>query len=113
MLYFIEIQGKKAFHGIAVVDRVFHRFIRQIEPQLKQKHPEYDFDLTGWAASFPGQVIWAHNIHPFRPRENLIHLLQEFFPLRGSPPVAVFHIREIELLVHPLHLNSIIPYPLF
>ena len=89
-------------HGIAVVDRVFQCFIREIVPGLKQIHPEHGLDPPRFATALVLVIVWLNHGHHFIPRCDRIHALKKFFPLRLPLALAVLYICEIRLSLHDL-----------
>lgn len=82
---------------IAVIDCIFHTLVREIEPDLQQIHPQHFFDSFCRSATLAVWVIRAYKFYPFFPRNNLIHDVQEFFPLRFPLSQAVLIIAECHL----------------
>ena len=79
-------------HGIAVVDGIFGRWVRQIEPDLKQVHPQHLFDPHGRTTALSLGVVGFNHANPFIPRDDLLHDFQKFLPLRFLLAVAVFDV---------------------
>ena len=82
---------------IAVVDCIFHTLVREIEPDLQQIHPQHFFDSFCWSATLAVWVIRAYKFYPFFLWNNLIHDVQEFFPLCFPLSQAVRIIAECHL----------------
>ena len=107
-----EVQSHELPHGIAVVDRVFNRLIRQVEPRRQQVHPEHYLDAPRRSAPVILVVVQLDHRHDFIPRRDRVHRLKKFIPLRLTLPHRVLQVRETLLLLHRYHSLSlsIIPY---
>ena len=52
-----EVDSYEAPHGVTIVDRILEAFIRQVEPDLKQVHPEHNLDSAWRTAALPMWII--------------------------------------------------------
>ena len=68
-------------HRVAVVDRIFESFVRQVEPDLKQVHPEHYFNHTWRTAALPLGIVRKNLVAPVSPWNDVIHLPKELFLL--------------------------------
>ena len=96
-----KLNARKFPHGIAVIDCILSRRIRQVKPNLKQIHPQHFLDSHGRTATLPLGVVWFDYTNPFFPGDNLIHDFQKFFPLGFLLAVAVLDVCKCFLLHCP------------
>ena len=40
-LFLQEVDPYEVSHGVTIVDRILETFVREVEPNLKQVHPEH------------------------------------------------------------------------
>ena len=102
---FQKVQMHEFPHGIAVVDRIFQRFIGKIVPSLEQIHPKHRFDPACLPPFLVVVVVRLNHSHYFIPRRDLIHALKKLFPLGLTLAIAVLYICEIRLTFHDLTPN--------
>src|SRR5690554_1792086 len=90
-LFFHEIQSHELPHRIAVVDRVFHALIRQVEPALHQVHPQHLLDPHGRSAALSLRVVRCHERDPFIPWEEWVAFVAPYYPKgkRGRPTMGI------------------------
>ena len=93
-----EVNACEFSHGIAVVDGVLGRRIGQVEPDLKQIHPQHFFNVHGRPATLPIGVVGFNHADPLVSGNDLVHDFQKFLPLRFLLAVAVFDVRKCFLL---------------
>ena len=109
-LFFQEVDSYEVPHRIAVVDRIFKTFVRQIEPDLKQVHPEHYFDPAWRTAALPGGIIRLNLADPISPWNNVVHFLKELLLLSDTFPSTIFHVAESNL-IHALNpLILLVPW---
>ena len=106
-----EVDACESTHGIAIVNRVLRRRVRQVEPDLKQIHPQHFLDPHRWASAFSGWIVWLNDSYPLVPRDDFIHDFQKFFPLCFLLPAAVFHVRKCFLFHSCLLYTSVCTNP--
>ena len=79
-----EVQSHELPHRVAVVDRVLHCLVRQVEPCRQQVHSEHDL----YAPRTPTQVILVvvrlDHRHDLSQRRDRVHRLKEFIPASSS-----------------------------
>ena len=93
-----EVNACKFPHGIAVVNGVFRRGIGQVEPGLKQIHPQHFLDPHGRTATLSLGVVGFDHTNPLIPGNDLVHDFQKFFPLGFLLAEAVFDVGKCFLL---------------
>ena len=98
-IFLKEINPDESAHGIAVVDRILNAFIRQIEPALKQIHPQHLFNSLRRSATLSARIIRLDILHPFLPWDDFVHDLEKLLALGFAFPCAVFHVAD-GLLLH-------------
>ena len=100
-------------HGIAVVDGILSRRIGQVEPDLKQIHPQHFLDPHGRTTALPLGIVGFDHAYPLIPGNDLVHDFQKLFPLGFLLAKAIFDVGKCFLL-HCLHHHCfdgvIIPY---
>ena len=104
-----EVDPDEVPHGITVVDRILKTFVRQVELDLKQIHPEHYFDPARRTAALPGGIVWQNLVNPISPKDDLVHLVKELLLLSDTLPSAVFHVAESHLIhaLNPLYLLAL------
>ena len=95
---FIKVYSHEFPHGIAVVDGIFHTFVREDEPARRKVHPQHGFDIVGRSSGTVLIVMRTDQLYEFLPRDDGIHGVQEFFPAGNSLTDAVFQIGECLLI---------------
>ena len=95
-----EVNACEFSHGIAVVNGVFSSRVGQVEPDLKQIHPQHFFNAHGRTATFSLGIVGFDNTNPLIPGNDLVHDFQKFLPLRFLFAEAVFDIRKCFLFLH-------------
>ena len=106
-----EVQSHELPHGIAVVDRVLNRLVRQVEPRRQQVHPEHYLNATRRTATVILVVVRLDHRHDLIPRRDRVHRLKKFVPLRLPLPHRVLQVRETLLLLHRYHSLSLLIIP--
>lgn len=96
-----EVEPHEPAHRIGVVDRVLDTLIGQVEPHLKQVHPQHRGHRLGLTTSLARPirvVVRLDQPHPHIPRDRGLHHLQEPLTLGDPSPVAVLDVSERGLL---------------
>ena len=93
-----EVDPGKFPHGIAVINGILGCRVGQVEPNLKQIHPQHLFNPHRRTAALSFGVVRLDNIHPLIPGDDFVHDLQKFFPLGFLLAEAVLDICECFLL---------------
>ena len=105
-----EVDPDEVPHSVAVVDRILKAFVRQVEPDLKQVHPEHYFDPARRTAALPGGIVRQNLADPVSPWNDLVHFTKELLLLCDALPSTVFHVAEGHL-IHDLNpLNLLAPW---
>ena len=108
-----EVNACEFPHGIAVVDSILGSRIGQVEPNLKQIHPQHFFNAHGRTATLSLGIVGPDDTNPLVPGNDLVHDFQKLFPLGFLLAEAVFDVGKCFLL-HCLHHHCfdgvIIPY---
>ena len=81
-----KVQSHELPHRVAVIDRVLHSLVRQVEPCRQQVHPKHDLYAPRFTAQVILVVVWLDHRHDLIPRCDRVHRLQEFIPLRLPLP---------------------------
>ena len=97
-LFLQEIDSYEIPHRVAVVNRILETFVRQIEPDLKQVHPEHYFDPARRTAALPLGIVRENLVDPVSPWNNVIHFPKELFFLSDTLPSTVLHVAEGHLI---------------
>ena len=95
-----EVNACEFSHGIAVVDGVLSSRIGQVEPDLKQIHPQHFLNAHRWTAALSLGIVGFDNTDPLVPGNDLVHDFQKFLPLRFLLAEAVFDISKCFLFLH-------------
>ncbi len=95
-----SVQGDSGHAQASIVDGVLNAFVRQVEPALKQIHPQHLFNSLRRTAALSARIIRRDIGHPFLPWDDFIHDLKEFLALGFAFPCAVFHVAD-GLPLHP------------
>ena len=93
-----EINPQELAKRIAVVDRILHAFVGQIEPDRQQIHPQHNLHPAGRPTASAGWIVRFHQSAPLFPRDQAFHPLQKLIPLRASFSVLVLYFRKTLLL---------------
>jgi hypothetical protein len=101
-LFLQEVDSYEVPHGVAVVDRILEAFVRQVEPDLKQVHPEHDFDSARRTAALPLGIVRKNFVDPVSPWNDVIHFPKKLFLLGDPFPSAVLHVAKAHL-IHALN----------
>ncbi len=80
------------------VDRVLKTLVRQVEPDLKQAHPEHNFDPAQRTDALPGGIVWHNLVDPVSPRNDLVPFPKELLLMSDTLPFTVFHVAEGHLI---------------
>lgn len=94
-----------------VVQRFFHRRIRQAGPLLKEMDAQHGLDRERGTAALAFRGVWSDQHHQIGPRHNAVHLVQKF-ALAGAPGRQVqskgqFFSCATCLLARPSHCKHI------
>lgn len=105
MLIALKVQDENTIQDIVVDDYVFSGLIREIEPYPLQQHSQHLLNFLRQTSPFPYWVIRTYNLYLCFPRMNLIHVVQQLFPLCDSAPIA--YSMSIELSCFTMQLAVI------
>ena len=108
-----EVNACEFPHGIAVVDSILGSRIGQVEPNLKQIHPQHFFNAHGRTSTLSLGIVGLDDTNPLVSGNDFVHDFQKLFPLRFLLAEAVLDVCKCFLL-HCLHHRCfdgvIIPY---
>jgi hypothetical protein len=76
-----QIDTDKAPHRARIVQRLFHRRIRQVEPVLQKMDPQHPLHSDRRpAGAFALRITRLDHPAQSRPRYDLVHLLEKLLP---------------------------------
>ena len=93
-----EVNAREFPHGIAIIYGILRCWIGQIEPNLKQIHPQHFLNSHGRTTASSLGIVGLDYIYPFIPRNDLVHDFQKFFPLRFLLAETVLNVCKCFLL---------------
>ena len=97
-----QVNAHERAHRQRVVQRLFHRRVRQIEPQLQAMNPQHSLE-TRWRAPTSARYLRVKRFDQrtqFLPRNHLVHLSQKLLAARRlAIPLEVAR-RQGQLLLH-------------
>ena len=100
-----KVNDRKFPHSITVIYGILGVLVGQIEPDLKQIHPQHFLDTHGRTAALSLQIVELDNTYPFIPVNDLVHDFQKSLPLAFLLAEAVFDVGKCFLfycLIPPL-----------
>ena len=77
-----QIDPNEATHRGAVIQRIFHRRVRQVEPDLQKINPQHPVNANRRAAAIPLGIMRFDQSAQLAPRHNRVHLSQKPLPAR-------------------------------
>ena len=95
-----EIETHKADHRAAVVEHLFHRRIRQIEPLLQKINPKHPLQTDRRTTVARHRIIRSDHRDQLLPRYNGLHLLQKPLAARRSMQTFKRIRRKTKLFCH-------------
>ena len=99
-----QINPRKLAQRRRVVQRLFHRWVRQIEPMLEKINPQHLLQLFRPPSVARPRIVRLDQGAQLRPRHHLLHLLQEYCPPRLlRVPFESRHHRQCPLLPQRVH----------
>src|SRR5690606_6533212 len=97
---FPQLHSGEAPHGLAVVECILRRRIRQIEPLLEKVDPQHLLKPERLAAPARLRVMRLDQPHEPRPRDHRVHLGQEAFAPRHLALARPRESRKRPLISH-------------
>src|SRR5437660_6948685 len=101
-----EVDVDKMPHGRRIVERLFHRRVRQIEPLLQEIDPQHPLDPDRRAAIARLGIEWLDQRAQRRPRHNPLHLGKKRCPPRRLGVALKPHCRQRQLLHPPTQCSN-------
>src|SRR5438105_7052168 len=101
-----EVDVDKMPHGRRIVERLFHRRVRQIEPLLQEIDPQHPLDPDRRAAIARLGIEWLDQRAQRRPRHNALHLGKKRCPPRRLGVALKPHRRQRQLLHPPTQCSN-------
>ena len=95
-----QIDAGKAAQGLAVVQRILQRLVRQPVPLLQEVDAQHQLQRDRLAAALALRVERAQTVNQPRPRHHLLHLGQELVAPRLLFLAGVFRLRKTTLSPH-------------
>lgn len=94
-----QVDADEATHRNRIVQRVFRRGIRQIEPLLKEVDSEHHLQFARWPASAGQGIDGSNQLAEAGPWHDFVHVAQELRPLRRLA-VLLEAVTQGQLLAH-------------
>src|SRR5271167_3600534 len=95
-----QIDAGKAAQGLAVVERILQRRVRQPVPLLQKVDPQHPLQPDRRPAALALRVERLQTLDQPRPRHHLLHLGQKLVPPRLFLLASVFRLRKAALSLH-------------
>jgi hypothetical protein len=81
-----QINPHKLSHGAGIIQRLFDRWIRQVEPLLQAMEAQHALDAHRWPTRPAGLGIHRFDYsHQLGPRHHAVHHIKESFPTGRLP----------------------------
>ena len=93
-----EVNACECPHGVAVINGILSSRVGQVEPDLKQIHPQHLFNSHGRTTTLPFGIVRFNHTNPLLPRYDLVHDFKKFLSLGFLLAEVVFDIRKCFLL---------------
>jgi hypothetical protein len=95
-----QIHAREPAQRLAVVERVFERFVGQAIPLLEEIHPQHALQPDGRAAAFALRIERFNDGQQPRPRNDVFHSREEFFAAGDLLFIRKLGLGETRLVGH-------------